>query len=216
MENRTRAYSRAEIVVDGAVHATGIIASLVAVPLLLVNAVPHLDVASSIGLAVYGVAIIALFCISATYHLVPHEHWKPALKRYDQAAIFMKIAGTYTPLVIFIGSLFGFIVLAGVWIAALFGAVAKLWLGERYERVSVAVYLPLGWASLLLAWPIITTLPLSASVLIPVGGVLYSVGTIFHMWERLRFQNAIWHGFVFAASSCHFAAIASSALAAGQ
>ncbi len=214
MSNRIRDYSRAERVADAAVHVLGIGASLVAVSLLLTTALPQLDAATGAALSIYGIAMVLLFSVSAAYHMAPRMHWRPFLKRCDQAAIFLKIAGTYTPLVILIGSLFGYFVLAFVWVAALLGAFAKLALGERYERISVALYLPLGWASILLIWPIFTTLPLSAGWLVLAGGILYSVGVIFHVWEKLKYQNAIWHAFVLAASSCHFAAVAKASMAA--
>ncbi len=207
-----RQYSVAERVADGAVHALGILASLVAVPLLLVAALPRVGLATGAGLAVYGFALILLFSVSAAYHMVPGLDWKPLLKRFDQAAIFFKIAGTYTPLVMVLGSIFAYVVLSLVWAVALFGAFAKLALGARFERISVALYLPLGWASLLLLWPIVATLPLAVSVLLVAGGLLYSIGVIFHVMERLRFQNAIWHIFVLSASACHFAAVSRASL----
>ncbi len=214
MSNRIRDYSRAERVADGIIHVVGISASLIAVSFLLIIALPRMDAASGAALTIYGIAIVSLFTVSAAYHMTPRMHWRPFLKRCDQAAIFLKIAGTYTPLVILIGSLFGYVVLAFVWLAALMGAFAKLALGERYERISVALYLPMGWASILLIWPIFTTLPPSAGWLIVAGGVLYTVGVIFHVWEKLKYQNAIWHAFVLAASSCHFAAVARASMAA--
>lgn len=208
----SRQYSPAERVADGAVHALGIIASLVAVPLLLVAALPKVGVATGAGLAVYGAALILLFSVSAAYHMIPGLDWKPLLKRFDQAAIFLKIAGTYTPLVMVLGSIFAYVVLSLVWAVALFGAFAKLALGARFERISVALYLPLGWASLLLLWPLVATLPLAVSLLLLAGGLLYSIGVIFHVMERLRFQNAIWHIFVLSASACHFAAVSRASL----
>ena len=144
-----REYSKAERVADGVIHGLGIGSSLVAVSILLTLAVPRLDGRAGLALSVYGIAIIVLFCVSAAYHLVPALNWKPALKRCDQAAIFFKIAGTYTPLVVLIGGVFAYAVLFVVWVAALGGAFAKLALGARFERISVALYLPLGWAALL-------------------------------------------------------------------
>ncbi|MEZ5872584.1 MAG: hemolysin III family protein [Nitratireductor sp.] len=213
MTGTAREISTNERIADAIVHGIGIGSSLVAVPLLLAFAIPRVSIGTSISLAVYGAAIITLFMVSAAYHLVPHLDWKPVLKRFDQAAIFIKIAGTYTPLAVILGSIFAYVVLALVWVAALAGAIAKLALGPRFERISVALYLPLGWASLLLVWPIFTTLPLAVSVLIVTGGVIYTLGVVFHMWESLRFQNAIWHVCVLLASACHFAAVSGASLA---
>ncbi len=184
-----------------------------AVALLLVHAAPRVDASTTTALAVYGVALIALFVASAAYHMTPLHHWKPLLKRFDQAAIFLKIAGTYTPLVVLLGSIFAYGLLVAIWAAALFGAIAKLAFRTRFQQISVALYLPLGWASLLLIWPIWTTLPPAATILIVAGGVLYTIGVLFHVWEKLKFQNAIWHGFVLAASACHFAAVAHASFA---
>jgi hemolysin III len=213
MTNTVREYSRGERIADGAIHALGIGLSIAGFVALAVTAMPSTDTGTAIALAIYGALVVLMFCVSAAYHMIPHVHLKPVLRRCDQAAIFLKIAGTYTPLVVFLGSLFGYFVLAAVWAAALFGATAKLALGTRFEKVSVAIYLPLGWASLLLAWPIFSTLPVAVSILVLAGGILYTVGVVFHMWERLKFQNAIWHAFVLSASACHFAAVTNAAYA---
>jgi hemolysin III len=200
-------YTRAERIADGVIHVVGIAASSIAVAILLVFAIPTLDVSSTTALAVYGVTVVALFSISAAYHMVTHEGLKPVLRKFDQAAIFFKIAGTYTPLVVLIGGAFSYGVLAVVWTTAVFGAVAKFAFGHKLEGVTVGIFLLLGWASLTLAWPIFVTLPVAVSLLILGGGVLYSVGVIFHLWNGLKFQNAIWHAFVLAASACHFTAV---------
>ena len=133
MIHEAQHFTRAEKLADAAVHVAGIAGSLIAVPILLLLAYRHLHWGQATGLAVYGTAIVLLFITSACYHLVPHVHWKPVLKRFDQAAIFMKIAGTYTPLVLALGGFFAYAVLAGVWIAAAFGAFAKLALDEQEE-----------------------------------------------------------------------------------
>jgi hemolysin III len=213
MTNKVRDYSPGERIADGIIHALGISLSIAGFVVLGVTAMPSTDTGTAIALAVYGTLLVLMFCVSAAYHMVPHAHWKPALRKCDQAAIFLKIAGTYTPLVVILGSLFGYFVLVAVWVAALFGAIAKLALGRRFETVSVAIYLPLGWASLLLAWPIFSTLPVAVSVLVVAGGILYTVGVVFHTWEQLKFQNAIWHAFVLSASACHFAAVTNAAYA---
>lgn len=201
-------YTRAERIADGIIHVIGITASVTAVIVLLAIAIPTLDASSSTALAIYGVTVVTLFSVSAAYHMVSHAGLKPILRRFDQAAIFFKIAGTYTPLVVLIGGAFSYGVLAVVWVTAILGALAKLVLRHKLDGVTVGIFLLLGWASLTLAWPIFATLPIAVSLLIVAGGVLYSVGVIFHLWNSLKFQNAIWHGFVLAASACHFTAVA--------
>lgn len=204
-------YTRAERIADGVIHVVGITASVIAVAVLLVVAVPTLEMSYSTGLAIYGLTVVTLFSVSAAYHMISHAGSRAVLRKFDQAAIFLKIAGTYTPLVLMIGTAFSYAVLAFVWIAALLGAVGKLAFGHRLEGVSVGIFLVLGWASLTLAWPIFATLPIAVSVLVLAGGVLYSIGVIFHVWNGLKYQNAIWHGFVLAASSCHFIAVTTGA-----
>ena len=151
--------------------------------------------------------VVTLFSVSAAYHMVTHAGWKAVLRKCKQAAIFLKIAGTYTPLVVLIGSAFAYGVLIVVWVTAILGAIGKFAFGHKLEGVTVAIFLALGWASVTLAWPIFMTMPVAVSVLILAGGLLYSIGVIFHVWDGLKFQNAIWHGFVLAASTCHFIAV---------
>ncbi|WP_370320636.1 hemolysin III family protein [Oricola sp.] len=204
-------YTRAERIADGIIHVVGITASVVALIAVLIAAIPTLDVFSTTALAIYGVTVVMLFSISAAYHMVSQADVKAILRKCDQAAIFFKIAGTYTPLVILIGSAFSYGVLAFVWAAAIFGAIGKFAFGHRLEGITVAIFLILGWASVTLAWPIFATMPIAVSMLILAGGLLYSIGVIFHVWNGLKYQNAIWHGFVLAASSCHFIAVTTGA-----
>ena len=206
-------YTRAERIADGVIHVVGITASVIAVAILLVIAVPTLEMSYSTALAIYGLTVVTLFSVSAAYHMISHAGSRAVLRKLDQAAIFLKIAGTYTPLVLMIGTAFSYGVLAFVWIAALLGAIGKVAFGHRLEGVSVGIFLVLGWASLTLAWPIFATLPIAVSLLILAGGGLYSIGVIFHVWEGLKYQNAIWHAFVLAASSCHFIAVTTGAFA---
>jgi len=214
MARTAREYSISEIAVDGAVHAVGIIASLIAVPVLLVLQLPRVDLASGFGLAVYCAALVLMFVASAAYNLIPGKGLRPILRRFDQAAIFLKIAGTYTPLLAILGGVFAWILLVAVWLAAIFGAAAKLAFVQRFEKFTIPTYLLMGWAGLLIALPLAREVPPSSIVLLVVGGMLYSAGVAFHRWESLKYQNAIWHGFVLAATTCHFIAVTGSSFAA--
>ena len=203
------AYARSERIADGTVHALGVTLALVGTGLLLTFAAlwAHGGAGQLTALAVYGAAISSSLLASACYHMTPWEQLRAPLRRVDHAAIYLKIAGTYTPLVVLIGGAFAYLVLATVWIVALSGAVMKLAFWRNPGWAGTALYLGLGWASLLLVWPMVTTLPLAATILVAAGGVLYSLGVVFFVWETLRFSNAIWHGFVLAASACFYAAI---------
>lgn len=202
------AYTVRERIADGCVHVFGVTASIVAVITLLIFAIPTLPADATVSLVIYGVAMIAMFSFSAAYNLVSVPSWKGILRRFDQAAIFVKIAGTYTPFALVkMGGAAGYTLLSSVWVVALVGAVAKLLPTPRWDRLSVPLYLALGWAGVFAIQPLVLSVPLDALILLGIGGVLYSVGVIFHVWESLPYQNAIWHLFVLVATVCHFAAV---------
>ncbi len=210
-----RSESYAEHAADGVVHAAGIAASLTGFAALLAVSFPHVSSGMAVALAIYALTVILLFCASAANNMILGATWQPLLQRFDHAAIYLKIAGTYTPLVVMMGSFFSYGILAVVWAGAVAGAALRLLFGDRYARFSIGLYLLLGWASVFIAWPMFEKLPTGAAVLVIVGGLLYTFGVVFHVWERLRFQRAIWHSFVLAASSCHFVAVAWSSLYLG-
>jgi len=208
------AYARSERIADGVIHALGVIFAL-AGAILLVSLSAWSEEARidrTVAVAIYGGALIATFSASAFYHMTPWTRLRPLLRRIDHAAIYFKIAGTYTPLVVLIGSAFAYAVLAVVWAIALGGAVAKLFFWKSPGRLGPTLYLLMGWLSIALVWSLAMTLPVASTALVVIGGLLYSAGVIFFVWEGLRFSNAIWHGFVLAASACFFAAIAMGVL----
>jgi hemolysin III len=203
-----RILSHAETAADGAVHVAGITASLVAVAFLLALYLPQGTAGMSAALVIYGLTVILLFCASAANNLILHERWQPMLQRFDHAAIYLKIAGTYTPLVVMMGSMFANIVLALIWAGAAVGAALRLGFGDRFARHSVWLYLLLGWGGIAVIWVMVEKFPPGAVVLVLLGGLLYTVGVLFHVRQHLKFQRAIWHCFVLAASTCHFIAVA--------
>ena len=205
-------YPRAARIADGTIHLLGVVLAIFGATGLISAAAiwagqGHFGGGTVIAVAIYGAALIATFTASACYHLTPWERLRPTLRRIDHAAIYLKIAGTYTPLVVIIGSGFSYVVLGIVWALAVVGAVAKLFFWAAPGRLAQGLYLGLGWLSLALIWSLAQSLPLSATALIIAGGLLYSAGVIFFNWESFRFSTAIWHGFVLVASGCFFAAI---------
>lgn len=201
------AFARSERIADGLIHLLGVILAIAGSVMLVVFAVLWAGAGQIAAVSVYGAALIATFVASASYHMTPWERLRPGLRRIDHAAIYLKIAGTYTPLVVMIGSGFGYVLLGLVWVLALIGAVAKLFYWSTPGRLAPRLYLVLGWLSLTLIWSLAQNLPIPATALIIVGGLLYSAGVIFFNWETLKFSNAIWHGFVLVASGCFFGAI---------
>jgi hemolysin III len=213
---KSRVYSAAERVADVGVHAVGLAASVLGVAAMMIAA-RNLPAASVASLAVYGFGLMAVFACSASYHLATEGRRKALLQRFDHAAIYVKIAGTYTPFAaIKMGDAAGLALLAGVWAITAFGATAKLLWPGRLVRTSYVLYLAQGWAIVAAFGPFTASVSGRVLALLVVGGVIYTAGVIFHLWERLPFHNAVWHGFVVVASACHFAAIVDAVGLAGS
>lgn len=200
-------YSLKETLADAGVHALGVGLAVTAGTMLILFVARTAEAGQIAATSIYAGFLIFALLASAAYHLLPWDRTRGFFHRVDHAAIYLKIAGTYTPLVVLIGSAFAYVVLAAVWVVAIIGAIAKLSFWATDARGSLALYLALGWASLLLIYPMWQTLPGPALLLIGAGGVLYTIGTVFFAMRALRFQNAIWHSFVLAASACFFGAI---------
>ena len=165
---------------------------------------------------IYATALVSMLGVSAAYNLWPVSPRKWFLRRFDHALIYLMIAGTYTPLVALVGSgLVAWSLLALIWTVAAIGIALKLLMPGRFDRVSIALYLTLGWSGVLAYESVIAGLSPTAFWLLGVGGLLYSFGVVFHVWRTLPFQNAIWHGFVLAATACHYGTVMASALHAG-
>jgi hemolysin III len=201
-------YTLGERWVDGCIHGVSVTASLVALVALLVIAIKTGTALWIVALVIYGLGLVATFASSAGYHLIVRPKLKEVFRRLDHAAIFLMIAGTYTPFILIkMNNTWGLTLLAVVWVIALLGIVAQLFAPQLLRNVSIALYLIQGWA-VLAAWePLHAALPGAALVLLMIGGVLYTVGVVFHLWNRLPYQNAIWHTFVLSAASCHYAAV---------
>jgi hemolysin III len=204
-------YSLGERIADGCIHVLGISASLVAATALIVIAGYSMSAASIAAVAVYSSGVVAVFAFSAGYNLIGWPPLKAILRRFDHAAIYLKIAGTYTPFAVLkMGSLQGYALLAVVWAIAIFGVANKLIWPGHLVRTSYVLYLAQGWAGLIAFVQLTAAVSSVTLALLLAGGLLYSTGVVFHLWERLRYHNAIWHGFVLAASACHFAAVVSA------
>ena len=203
-----KAYTREERVADGVIHFVGVAASLIAITVIIVLAAVWQDARTIASVSIYGAGTVAVFLISAAYHLTPPSTTKAILRRFDHAAIFVKIAGTYTPLaLVSIGGGWGQTLLWAVWSIAAVGVALKLsgWRGR--EGVSVALYLGQAWLIVLAIGPVREALETSELILCVVGGGLYTAGCAFYLASNMRFSNAIWHLFVLIASACFYVAI---------
>jgi hemolysin III len=200
-------YDRGEILADGIVHIIGIVLGLIgAVAIILVALeIEHIRITPVL---IYAIGLLAMLGLSAAYNMWPVSRTKWILRRFDHSAIYLLIAGTYTPfLAVMKASLLAAGLGIGVWASAAIGMVLKLALPGRFDRASIVLYLLLGWSGVFAYKAMTSALPSASLWLLAAGGILYSVGTVFHVWRRLRFQNAIWHGFVLAAAGCHYSAV---------
>ena len=202
-------YRRSEMIADAFVHVTGIVLAVLGAILFVLDAEGR-DERSLVAVGIYLLTLCFLFAMSAAYNLWPVSPVKWRLRRLDHSAIYLLIAGTYTAFLLPLERSAPLLLLLAVWLAAIAGVVLKLGYPGRFDRVSIALYLFLGWSGLVLFQQLAASFSERTIVLIFLGGVLYSVGVIFHVWSQLRYQNAIWHGFVLAAAGCHYGAVVSS------
>jgi hemolysin III len=201
-------YTFRERVVDACIHAVGVAASLAAAAVLMIAAAKMLPGHAVLPLGIYSAALVGMFGCSAAYNLAAQPRPKEVLRRLDHAAIFVMIAGTYTPLaLVTMGGPWGVGLFTAVWAIAIIGIAIKLLMPRAFERTSVAIYLAQGWAALVSIEPLVSSLPRQSLLLLGIGGILYTVGVAFHLWRSLRYHNAIWHAFVLVAASLHYAAV---------
>jgi hemolysin III len=203
-------YTRAETIADAVVHIVGIALAIGGAAALIVIAVHHADVSQFAAVTIYLAGLMAMIGFSAAYNLWPLTPVKWWLRRLDHSAIYLLIAATYTAFVLPIGGAAATAILIVQWVAASVGIALKIVWPGRFDRLSIALYLIMGWSGLFVIGPVAAALAPVTLALIVAGGVLYSVGVIFHVWRSLRFQNAIWHGFVLAAALCHYGAVVTS------
>jgi len=204
----SRAYSRAERAADAVLHVLGVTGALLAAPVIITLAVVwHGDMPTVAAASIYGASMIAMFTFSATYNMIEHPGLKPLLRRFDHSAIYIKIAGTYTPFAVLLGGVNALPLLIGIWFAALVGIGLRVLAAGRFEWLALGLYLAMGWAIVLFGQPILAELTPASLMLTILGGVLYTIGVVFHLWEKLPFQNAIWHALVLVATFIFYAAI---------
>ena len=208
----SRPYARAEQMADTTVHVIGVVGALLAVPVMITLAAVWRDEGALIAaVAVYGATLLAMLGFSAGYNITSVRRaggrLVEVLRRLDHGTIYLKIAGTYTPYAVITGGPLGRWLLLGIWGGALVGFLGKLIAPAKWERLSIVLYLALGWCVVLVFGPVSEAITQATAILIIVGGCLYSVGVIFHLWDRLPFQNAIWHLFVLVASFVFYSAL---------
>ena len=201
-------YSVREEIAHSVTHGVGLLLSVVGLATLLVYASQYGDVWHIVSSSIYGATLIALYSSSTLYHAITVPGVKQFLQRLDHAAIFLLIAGTYTPFTLVnLRGGWGWTLFGMVWSIAIAGMVMELVVKKRYRRISLGLYLGLGWLVMIAIEPMLANVAPGGLLLLLAGGLFYSLGVIFYVWKTLLYHHAIWHLFVLAGSALHFFAV---------
>jgi hemolysin III len=190
------------------IHGIGILLSIAGLAILVAFAARHGDARVIAASAVYGTTLILLYTASTLYHSISVVAAKPALRTMDHIAIFLLIAGTYTPFtLIALPGTWGWALFGAVWTLALLGSALELGLLKRYRKFAVLLYVGMGWIGMIAFKPLSDHLQVGGMSLLIAGGLAYTLGVPFYLWRRLPYHHALWHVFVLAGSVLHFLAV---------
>ena len=183
-------------------------AALAGAPALIVAAAHRGDKGNIVAASVFAATMVLLYLTSTLYHALPRNKAKHVFRLFDHGAIFLLIAGTYTPFTLgVLRGAWGWTLFGLVWSLALFGIVLKTVLGFRHPRLSMVLYIGMGWLAIIAVRPLLLHVPPSGLVFLVAGGIAYTAGVAFYAAERLRYAHFVWHLFVLAGTSCHFFAV---------
>jgi hemolysin III len=207
-DTSSKPYSDREELANVITHGIGALLSIVGVVLLIFLAAMGADAWRIVGVTVFGITLVLLYLASMFYHALPYPDAKKIMRICDHCAIYLLIAGTYTPFLL--GDMrgpWGWALFVLLWSGAALGCILKLFFTGRFNKLSTACYVAMGWAVVLALKPAIEAVPTGAMILMLAGGLAYTGGVIFYLWERLPYNHAIWHCFVLGGSAMHYAAI---------
>lgn len=189
-------------------HGIGIIFGIAALPVLSAIAAHKDHTVAVVGAAIYGFSFILLFTFSTLYHAFQNPKVKAVLHVFDHISIYFLIAGTYTPFLLnYMMNTTGIVMLSVLWGLTLIGISFKIFFTGRFNYVSTVIYLGMGWILLFSGRQFFAAIPGPVLTMIIIGGLLYSIGVIFYLWEKLHYHHVIWHLFVLAAAICHYVAV---------
>lgn len=207
----TNSYSFKEELANSITHGLGILFGVVALTILLASSIAKREPLSIVSFSIYGACIILMYLSSTLYHSIPNQNVKKILRVFDHSSIYLFIAGTYTPIALL--TMDGYLrvgILVAVWSIALFGIIFKITTYKKMDKfkiLSLCLYLGMGWIAVFTVKPIIQTTSFNFFMWILVGGLIYSLGTIFYSMKKVPYTHAIWHVFVLGASVVHFLGI---------
>ncbi len=198
-------YKLSEEIAHSVIHGIGIVLAITALAVLTSYASIFGTARHIVSCSIYGASLIILYSASTLYHSIPNRTAKKVLRIFDHSAIFLLIAGTYTPfLLVSMGGALGWSFFGIIWGLAAVGIVFQFRLIEQHKILVVLLYIVMGWSVITVIKPLISAIPTIGLVFLIVGGLAYTLGTIFYAWNRLPYNHAIWHGFVLAGSIFHF------------
>lgn len=207
METSKR-YSLIEEIFNAVTHGVGVIFAVSALTLLIVFAVFYGNVWHIVSASIYGTTLVLLYVASTLYHSFTNQRIKDIFKILDHSAIFLLIAGTYTPFALVpLRGVLGWVLLSVVWVLAVTGIVLKIFFAGRFKILSTVFYLLMGWLIVVAMKPLIAAVPASGLILLGAGGLLYTFGSLFYIWKSRAFSHGIWHLFVLGGSICHFLSV---------
>ena len=197
-----------EEVANSISHGLGLVLAIVALPFLVMAAMRAGSTQFVVGVSVFGATMILLYLASTLYHSVTHEETKQLFRLFDHTAIFLLIAGSYTPFSLgVLRGPWGWSLLAAVWILAIVGITLKIRTRTRHSRITIVLYVIMGWLAIVAVKPMFALIPMQGIVLIFAGGIAYTGGLAFFAAHRIRYNHFIWHLFVIAGTTCHFFAV---------
>jgi len=206
--SRDRPLSRGEEIANSITHGVGLLGSLIAFPVLVISALSRGDALLVLGCSIFAVTLVALYAASTVYHALPQSRAKQVLRVVDHVAIYLLIAGTYTPFTLgILRGTWGWTLFAIVWGLAALGVLFKTVAGFRFPRLSTFLYLGMGWLAVVAFKPLAVALPGAGLAWLIAGGLLYTGGVIFYAQDYKRYHHTVWHLFVLGGSACHFLAI---------
>ncbi len=201
-------YSAGEELANSITHGVGFLTGIAVLVLLVVFSALRKGAWEVVSCSIYGATFILLYLASTLYHSFPQPKVKRIMKVIDHSAIYLLIAGTYTPYALVpLRGAFGWTVFGMIWGSALVGIIFKAFFTGRFKAISLLSYLFMGWFCLVAAKPLFEKLSTAGFVFLVAGGLCYSVGAIFYGWKSLKWSHAVWHLFVLAGSLCHFFSI---------
>lgn len=201
-------YSLGEEIANSLTHGVGMVLAIVGLVVMMIYANANGDAWHVTGCAIFGASMILCFSTSTLYHSIPAERFQGFLRALDHSAIFVLIAGTYTPfMLVSLRGPWGWSLLSVIWGAALVGIVLRLFWRGRFHGVIVGLYLAMGWAIVIATRPMIESVATGGLMLLLAGGLAYTGGVAFYKWRRLPYHHAIWHGFVLLGCGLHFFAV---------